>query len=313
MELLLNDLSLHGQFRNIPEFQVAIRQVMSLRQLASYWGRELYPQRNILNGQVTPSTSLHDALQMFPQNEKRSILQWLTRFGPFWDDSAEHGPDHWIECGDEIVTETALGEAAYSLSSGIRRDLVSFAPSRWEYSPIKVRIAADTETDVKVLNFWQAQELEAALREAEPPITSWAQLESVSRNTFRLLTFSPDCFRYLDGQPFAPGCADRIRIRLAVLDQLVGSVDASGQRTVYGHQLYQSHFTGDRAWFSDSSNSEKQEFEKELTFPGPDGGTVFCTWHGKINNPPYRIHFSWPEQLGAPLYVAYIGLKITRR
>ena len=315
MELLLNDLSLHGQFPGITAFREAIHQVMSLRQLAGNFGRELHSHRNIVNSHITPTASLHDVLQTFPQNEKRALLQWLTRLGPFWEDTAEHGYDHWMDCGDEIVTETAVGEAAYCQSVGISRSLVSFVPSRWEYSPITVRIVSDTATEVAVPNYWQTPELETALREAEPPIASWAQLESVSRTTFRRLTFSTDCFSYLDGQPFAPGAAARILIRLGVLDQLMGAVDAAGQRTRHGHQLYQSHFTGDRAWFSDSSDSEKREFAKELTFPNPAEASdvLFCTWHGKVNHPPFRFHFAWPENPGAPLYVVYVGLKITRR
>ena len=315
MELLLNDLSLHGQFADVTEFRSAIHRVMSLRQLAGSFGRELHSHRNIVNSHISPTMSLHDALQTFPQSEKRSLLQWLMRLGPFWEDTAEHKPDQWMECGGEIVTESAVGEAAYCQFVGVNRSLVSFAPSRWKFAPITVRIVSDTENEVTAPNYWQATELEAALRKAEPPVASWAQLESVSRKTFRRLTFSADSFSYLDGQPFAPGSAARIRSRLGVLDQLMGSVDASGQRTTLGHQLYRSHFTGDRAWFSDSSDTEKREFARELTFPNPQsaGGALFCTWHGKIGNPPFRIHFAWPKSPGEPLCVVYVGLKITRR
>ena len=314
MELLLNDLSLHGQFPDVPAFREAIHEVMSLRQVASSYGRELHSHRNISNSQISATASLYDALQTFPQNEKRSLLQWLTRMGPFWEDTAEHGPDQWMDCGDEIVTETAVGEAAYCQSIGVGRGLVSFAPSKWEYAPVSVRIVSEITTDVNVPNYWRAPQLETALREASPPITSWGQLEAASRSTFQRLTFSSDCFSYLNGQPFAPGPAARILIRLGVLDQLMASVDGSGQRTAHGHWLYQSHFTGDRAWFSDSSDSEKREFARQLTFtnPHPAGGSLFCTWHGKINHPPFRIHFAWPDGPGAPLYVVYVGLKITR-
>ena len=315
MELLLNDLSLHGQFPNIPAFRTAIHEVMSLRRVASGYGRELHSHRNIPNGQVSASASLYEALQTFPQSEKRSLLQWLTRLGPFWEDAAEHDPDQLMDCGEEIVTETAVGEAAYCQSIGIGRGLVSFAPSEWEYSPVTVKIGSDFATNVDVPNFLRASDLEAALKEAAPPIASWAQLESVSRSTFKRLMFSDDCFSYLDGQPFAPGPADRIRLRLGVLDQLMGAVDGSGERMAHGHRLYQSHFTGDRAWFSDSSDSEKREFARQLTFPNPHpaGEPLFCTWHGKVNNPPFRIHFAWPEHSKAPLCVVYVGLKITRR
>ena len=44
--------------------------------------------------------------------------------------------------------------------------------------------------------------------------------------------------------------------------------------------------TGDNALFSDSSDSEKHDFRKELTFPHPDNpkDSLFCTMHGKARH-----------------------------
>jgi hypothetical protein len=72
---------------------------------------------------------------------------------------------------------------------------------------------------------------------------------------------------------------------------------------------------GDNAWFSDSSEAEKNEFEESLTFPHPvePGQTLFCTWHGKVKTQQIRIHFSWPVRWDTPLYILYVGPKITRR
>lgn len=315
MDLLLNDLSLHEQFPDVAPFREAIRCVMVLRKTAANYGRELHVHRNILNSRINATTSLHEALQTLPQSEKRSILQWMTRQGPFWEDAAEHAPDVWMWWNDDIVTDTAVGEAAYCAIVGVDRRLVSFIPSDWAFSPITVRIGSDAATDVIVLNYWQPPELENVLREAEPPIASWARLDTVCRVRFQRLTFSTDCFGYLNGQPFAPGAAARILTRLAVLDQLMGTVDSAGQRTAEGNRIYQNHFTGDKGWFSDSSDSEKNEFRNELTFPHPEivGRSLFCTWHGRVNHPPFRVHFAWPERPGAPLYVVFVGLKITRR
>ena len=315
MELLLNDLSLHEQFLDVAAFREAIQCVMLLRQTAANYGRDLHAHRNILNSRINATTSLHEALQALPQSEKRSILQWLTRQGPFWEDAAEHNPDVWMWRADDIVTETAVGEAAYCATVGVDRRLVSFTPSDWTISPITVRIGPNTATHVMILNYWQIPQLNNALQTAEPPIASWAQLEAVSRARFHRLTFATNCFGYLNGQPFVPGAAARILTRFAVLDQWMGTVDHAGQLTAERNRIYQNHFTGDRAWFSDSSESEKNEFRNELTFPHPEiaGRSLFCTWHGKVNHPQFRVHFAWPDRPGSPLYVMYAGLKITRR
>ena len=315
MELLLNDLSLHEQFPDVAVFREAMQCVMLLRQTAANFGRDLHAHRSILNSRINATTSLHEALQALPQSEKRSILQWLTRQGPFWEDAAEYDPDVWMWWADNIVTDTAVGEAAYCATVGVDRRLVSFTPSDWTFSPATVQIGPDAATEVMILNYWQMPQLNNALQAAEPPIASWARLDAVCRAKLRRLTFATDCFGYLNGQPFAPGAAARILIRLNVLDQLLGAVDPAGQRTAEGNRIYRNHFTGDKAWFSDSSDSEKDEFRNELTFPHPEiaGRSLLCTWHGKVNHPPFRFHFAWPERPGAPLYVVYAGLKITRR
>ena len=313
MDLLLNDLSLHGQFPDLTSFRTAVIRVMLLRKLARHYGRHLYSHRNIPNCRISPEMSLHEALQRLPRDEKRSILTWLNRQGPFWEDKARHSPDLFIFCGDEIVTETAVGEAAYCREVGIDSGLISFEPSGWQISPVLVTIGLDSGTRVPVPNYWRMPELETALQEALPPILSWSQLEERSRSIYRGIAFSASCFDHLQGQPFAPGAATRILGLLDILNRLISSVDASGKRTSEGHQLYQDHFTGDTALFSDSSESEKQEFERKLTFPGPHGTRLFCPWHGKVNNPPFRIHFRWPEPPDNPLFVAYVGLKRTRR
>ena len=165
-------------------------------------------------------------------------------------------------------------------------------------------------------NYLDPSELEADLQDAEPTIVTWGELETHSRNRFQRIQFSEDSFRHLDGLVFVPGVANRIIFLLDVLDRLVGAVDEAGQRTPEGHQLYQAHFTGAKAAFSDSSVTEKREFEGKLTFPHPEvsGQSLFATGHGKVNHPnfPIRIHFDpWPPRPGEAIYVVYVGPKIT--
>ena len=315
MDLLLNDLSIHQQFPSPAEFREAIRRIVAMRESASRLGRRLYCHRNIVNCRIDASTTVFAALQTFTQDEKRSLLTWLTKHGPFWEDAPEHSPSLSLRVDGEVVTETAVGEAAYCSAFGIDRRLVSFAPSQWERSPVTVTMSDNGETGIPVKNYWSQSDLETALQAAEPPINSWSQLEAVSRSRFQQLRFATECFRYLDGQPFVPGAADRIISRLEILDRLMGAVDDQSQRTSERNRLIRDHFTGERAWFSDSSATEKRDFRRELTFNHPvrPGDALFCPWHGKVSNPPFRIHFPWPVPAGEPLYVVYVGLKITRR
>ena len=316
MELLLNDLSMHGQFQDAAAFRESIAAIMAMRKIAGASGREVYVHPNTMNCRVTQTLSMNEAVYaLLSREQKISVLRWFTQQGPFWEDGVRHDPGDCLECNGELVTGTAVGEATCRALLGVDSRLVSFTPSNWEYSPLTVTSLSDTAVCVGVSNYWQGLTLETALQDAEPPIGSWLQLETIACGRFQLLTFSASCFSHLAGQSFAQGAAKQVISRLDVLNRMARETDAEGRRTPEGHRLYQDHFTGDRAWFSDSSDAEKNEFRHKLTFAHPDrpGDYLFCTWHGKVNTPKLRIHFAWPEHPGAPLYVTYIGLKITRQ
>jgi hypothetical protein len=80
-------------------------------------------------------------------------------------------------------------------------------------------------------------------------------------------------------------------------------------------QQYRAYFAGETPCFTDSSDTEKHEFQKKLTFPHPErpGETLFCPWHGKVKVQQIRVHCSYPIRRDEPLYIVYIGPKITRR
>ena len=308
MELMLNERSIEGQFYNPSMMLEAIGRIMTMRNIARRFGREVYCHRSALHRNAKPGTPL---VQMLSREQQSATILWLTRHGPFWEDAPRHDPNEWFECNGEPVTEAGLAEAAYCSTTGMDRRMVSLIPSTWEYSPIRVTWRRDdtTSTDIDLGNYWDPPALEADLRQADPAIESWSQLETVSRQRFQRLKFTANSFRYLDGQPFAPGAAARILSRLDVLDRLW----AAGLGSSEGQRLYENHFTGDKAWFSDSSDTEKRKFRREFTFPSPNPNEshMFCTWHGKVNTPPYRIHFSWPVPPGGQLHVVYVGWKIS--
>lgn len=50
-----------------------------------------------------------------------------------------------------------------------------------------------------------------------------------------------------------------------------------------------------------------------MTFKDEHGNPLECFWHGKISTSYYRIHFSYPITHDEPLYIAYIGPKLTKQ
>lgn len=316
--LLTNDLSIHGQFPDLHRFRDALRRLMAIRNVAKKYGREVHCHRNMAGVEVMPKVYMPQAIQSLTRDERRVVMQWLTQQGPFWEDERVHSPDDWLECNGEIVTETAVGEAAYRCLNGIETHLVSLIPSSWDFSPAVVKWLRN-ETAFRqneVVNYRTANELKIALEIAPVEFASWKALADGARVRCEHLTFSTHCFAPLNRYPFALTVAQNILRRLEILERLKCCFDAEGKCTPEGRELYRDHFAGERAWFSDSSSTEKSDFQKKLTFPNPTGGgkPLFCPWHGKVNNtPPIRIHFSLPITADEPLYVLYVGPKITRR
>ena len=317
MDLLFNDLSIHGQFPDVAAFRGAIGRVMAMRELARRrYGRELQCHRNVAHAPVTRDSLMPQAIQGMSRDKRSALMQWLARSGPFWEDFRRHGGDDWLECKGEPVTDTAAGEAAYRLFHGIECGLVSMDPSSWLCSPLPVEWHEYEETrSIGVPNYWNVDSLTAALDAAPVSLASWTNLETVARRRCPDLTFSPNCFEPLRGHPFSAGAAQALLSRLTVLHDFKNCFDERGRRTPEGHETYRKHFTGKKSWFSDSSDDEKAGFRQALTFPHPEktGEILFCTWHGKVKTPQLRIHFSWPVHAATPLYVVYVGPKITKR
>lgn len=316
VDLLFNELSVHGQFPDVATFKVSIDRMMGIRSVIRRFGLDLYCHRNVANRQVTPDRIMPQVIGALDRNSQRALMGWLTRHGPFWEDVREHSGDEYLEYEETVVTDSAVGEAAYNRFHGVDQSVVSMDPSDWVSSPLTVTWVRDGQApQVDVPNFWNADALRTALEAASAPITSWPGLEQTVRIRCSGLTFSQDSFAPLNGHPFHAGVAERLFALLRVLHDLKNCFDEHGERTAEGHRLYETYFTGDKARFSDSSDTEKNDFRTALTFPHPEkhGGPLFCPWHGKVKTPQFRIHFSWPIRKDESLYVVYVGPKITKR
>ncbi len=317
MEFLVNDLSISGQFANPDLFRDAVRRVMKIRQRVRRSGRELYCHKNLAHAQVTPEMIMPQAIKSLGNNESRALMGWLTRRGSFWEDARGHSSDDWFECKGTIVTDTAIGEAAWHCFNDTKHALVSFTPSDWEYSPVTVDrvLNDDNGNTVGIENYWELDVIDTLLNAASPPPTSWRQLNELAQVECTELNFTMDPFQNIKGTPFSPSAADRLSFLLKELNRLQSCSDSKGQRTPEGHEIYNKFFARSNALFSDSSETEKRRFEKEMTFklPRDTNKTIFCPWHGKVKTPPLRVHFSWPVQPNEPLYIAYVGPKITKR
>jgi len=244
------------------------------------------------------------------------VLNWLAKAGPFWEESRQAVADDYFECHDTDVTDQGLGEAARRLLSGNTGSTYSFANSGFEYTPLPVvhGLAEAPFGTVSVQNHWEITGLRIAAENATPPPLNWTQMLDQVQARFEQLDLVRSCIAPLNGEPFSRYVVERVAELLRVLNEYVACLARAGGMTERNHELFAQHFTGEKAWFSDESETNKHKFRHQMTFvdPGNPSAGVFCPWHGKIKTPQYRIHFEWPPKPGEKLRVFYIGPKITK-
>ena len=257
MDLLANDLSVHEQFHDLAGFHDALSGLMALRATAMRFGREVQCGRTLLIAMPVPGMPMQQAVgKLGADSERRAVMGWLTKSGPFWDrdDLRKHGEADWLECGGNIVTDTAVGEAAFRALHGVPCGLVSLAPSAWCRSPLDVTwVRGDKGLDNRnavVENWWSADMLDRSLRRRPPPVRSWDALRDLATSRFAGLAFAKSCFAPLEGVPFKRSAADRFVVLLDVLDRLARAFGDDGERNAEGHSIYRDYFTGDKALFS---------------------------------------------------------------
>ena len=320
LDIFANDLSFDRQFVSTADFIAAFSRIMEMRVNAGKFDFAVHCSRRFLEIEPVPGVSMHEALNRLSRDQKKSAMIWLTRGGPFLEDFRRHDSNEYFECNDEVVTDSVVGEAAFRKLNGLDSGLISAETEDWDYHPVIViwRRASEELDDptVELSNWRNIESLESALQGLASPVQSWNDLKLKSITRFERLSFAEDSFDFLiNGTPFVYSAANRMLALFAILDQFAGEFYDDGVRTPEGHKLYQDYFTGDRARFSDSSETEKRNFRRELTFSHPaDRNTrQLFTWHGKVNHPVMRFHFSWPVRHGEPVYVVYVGPKLTKR
>ena len=319
MELIANDLSVHGQFRDVASFRESLGTVQAVREVARRFGRHIQCSRGLLNTEPLRGVAMSEAVGQLSRDEQRSVMSWLVSSGPFWDEFRRHSSDDYLECRGEVVTDSGVGEAAFRSLFAVECALVSFAPSNWDYAPVAVALRrgehGGADRTVALLNWRTVPDAESGLAAAEPQVGAWAEVEATCIRRFTRLSFSDAAFAGMSGVPFAKSSAARIVVLLDILDRKARAFDAAGAPTQEAQRIDRDYFSGANALFTDSSETEKREFRDRLTFPHPTnrGESIWCPWHGKERHLTLRLHFSWPIRHREPVYVVYVGPKRTKR
>lgn len=318
----MNELSLHGQYANERDFRQSFNLILACGQEIENHGHSCYYSGQLNTREVMPRLDLRQVLK---KTRDRDFIQQVANLfsarGRFWSENRRHLADDYFEYQNEVVTDTALAEAAWRVANQQDCYTVSFKPSNFCHSPLSVIwYQSEGNWSIEVQNFWEVVTLTAFLKSNFKPPASWEELIQRCVKDYPHLTFADadDLLDPLDSQPFSEAIAKKARELLSILDELNTCFGEDGKLNRRGQEIKRNYFERKEAPFTDSSDPEKRDFRDEMIFKKPNsptGETIFCPFHGKIKmGREYRIHFKWPkEQPTDPLYVVYIGPKITKR
>lgn len=332
MEFYINELSLEGQYESIQAFINALETVYRCRNEIQNAGYRLYCDRRLslaisvrmMNRVITFEQAI---LQTRNKNLIRNIRGWIAKSGPFLEDKDKLSSEEYLQDEFEnIVSGNSIGEAAWRTKNGQDSHIVSFSPSSYNKSPLYIKwFKNDGKVNtLPIRNYWEILPLVNFLKEQADAPNNWGELIRQCKNNYRNLTFSSDLVNILTPHPFVDSIAKRIQVLLKILNELTNRFDEDNQLDERSHEIIKNYFHGDTALFSDESDRNKTMFKDELTFSKPKGSSndsikkekaeekLFCPWHGKIKHKQYRIHFNWPKKKSEPLYIVYIGPKITK-
>lgn len=320
MRFYANDASLHGQFSGATEFLGALSSIMQAKVLLRQHGHALRTTRLLPQRLITKELRFMDFVRNLKEAERRAVLSWAQQDGPFMDDDRIHSEHEIFLHESVLVTDTALAEVTVLTGQGLPARTISFVPSSCSKNPLSVHWTdqSNQERTIEVSNFWENAALADFLATNEPPLRSWPGLHDWATRQCKNLIIAKDATTNLIPRGFIPSAAERAQEILLVLQRLAVEFDKHGTRTPEGNRVYQDNFCrGKTSRFSDSSEAEKDEFRAELTFPHPErpNETLFCPFHGKahMQQDRLRIHFSWPIVKNQPVYVVYIGPKLTKK
>lgn len=317
MAWYVNDLSLCGQYPNATAFLDDLAELMRVRSKVPMLEQKLFCSRTLHTRPVTANLNFREAVKSLPHYiPVPLVLAWLTKNGPFWEDAREFNEDDYFEHSGQDVTHFGLGEAARRLLVGLEASNFSFARGGFDYSPIDILhgLPESPLNTVPVPNLWTITALHKCALATIPAPVNWLQMLEQAQGRFDKLVMSPHSIDKLRKEPFSQYVVERVFVLLDVLQRFMNFRDEDGSYSEGNHELIAQHFVGKKAWFTDESETNKQEFYEDMSFPDPeqDGNKVFCSWHGKIKTPQYRIHFEWPVESRSKLRVFYIGPKITK-
>ena len=318
-KLIINDLSVRRSQENATALNHQLIEIVKLIYTVEGARNLIKCSRNMVNNTVVEKRSLIQHInETIPRESRFQVLSWITNYGPFWDD--ERAVVEFDSFNYEIsdVTDQGLGELGRLHYLGLNALAYSFYGSEVNFNKTPLTVTHSLEElmlgSYDIENIWSTEEVALRLKKSEAPISSWEQLLEAAKRQLLNLEFNNNPHGDLIPVPFSQGAAKRIFFLLTVLDNIAENTNEDGSLNEAAHKLIEINFHGEKAAFSDESDSNKHDFRQDMTFKDVEGSSIFAPWHGKVNTPKLRVHYEWPRPAKQNrIKILYVGAKLTKR
>lgn len=158
MEILINEMSLNGQFNNMEEFvDVSLNKFVKIYTLLDKHNIQPLKNYNFYDANITPNETFNFLLTLKDKNGVSDEVRKFKRIAdkcinePYWEIDLQHNPEDEFKWCNKIISNTSLAEA-YARDS----PLISFIPSLFNSNFIEI---TNNDISKKIVNFCDHLEL----------------------------------------------------------------------------------------------------------------------------------------------------------
>jgi len=289
-----NDLSVSNWIAGTSALKGKLSELCAFHALVRSHAMPVYLHKKGLYDSRVCGVPFREAVQTLCDKEQtHQVLGTIDKSVPSLpEDSAIPGGCRFLYEGAPIST-TGLSECAYWIFMGEDGRAYSLSGSSFSRTPLPVTLEAERERHcLSINNFHSLESLESFLAEQTPPPATWDGLLALA-GRLEYVYFEPYVSKALQKETFSAPIADAVHRRLKALNDMAGSASEEAFR-----ELERKYCHGDRAWFSDESETRIHQLRNKLTF-NVQGESVLCSYHGKVSIGSFRIHLDSRPQFPA--------------
>jgi hypothetical protein len=304
---IFNDRSLNQYYNDFDLFKQNMREFLQFYKLVSVkHSHKIYIFRNEFFSISVCNDSFRNVInntRYFSSEQKRQFLVILDKGQPYLPDESAIPREMAFSYNNEAIPNTGLAESAYLRYMDESAPLYSISNSEFQSNILKVRMFQNSSLlkEQDVVNYFSIAELEQWAKDLQQPLISWKDVFDYIAMHFNWLELTEDVKKSLKKETFDAIICGGIIQRLDIINRMPGTQSEDEYQ-----ELDNKYWHGDRALFSDESESRKNDLKDKLTFL-VNGKKTLCSYHGKISHKAFRIYMSSKPKLREKVYIVYIG------